>query len=499
MAHRISITLRFFVYFLVVFGLAALHWIGRKFGEPSIDQLLYHAFEAGTLALTADEALVGSFIKNVLVVPLFASGLITWADSTLNRRIKTRLAGDKTIPRFAWNWRMPALLTATAFFLMSEVSAFTYISDQTQNSGYFSEQYLPIGASEIVPRNPKNLVLIYMESIEASYSDATLFGRDLLHPLNALPGVSFGNFQQVPGTSWTVAGMVGTQCGVPLKNIFSAKIREENETNHEMNNFGNLFAHFLPGAVCLGDILQQHGYRNVFIGGASLSFAGKGRFMRDHGYDELYGREELVADGMTNELNTWGFYDDAVFGFARTKIEELYRTGRPFNLTLLTIDTHGPNGFVSPTCAARGVENFTGIVSCSAEQTAAFVGFLDKAGYLADTRVVILGDHVTMRNPLSERLEHAPQRTVFNRFVGTDLPRPNREAIVHFDLLPSILEVVGLPIGGGRLGLGYSGFGELAVPPGVDRLAHLREHLPKRSAAYSALWHTTPVGAPPVH
>lgn len=489
MKHRVRGALRFFVYFLVVFGFAAVHWFERKFGNVALEQFLYHAFEAETLALTADESLVSSFLKNVILAPVLAAGLFAWADGALSNKVKSKLPRGNTVPRLAWNGRMPTLATVTILFLMSEVSAFSYIADQVEDSSYFAEQYLPFEATRIVPREPRNLILIYLESIEATYSDAALFERDLLRPLNELPGLSFADFQQVPGTSWTTGGLVGTQCGVPLKNVFSATSTDEKTENRELNRLGKLFAQFLPRATCLGDILAQQGYRSTFIGGASSLFAGKGTFLREHGYDEVFGREELLAAGLTDELNAWGFHDDAVFAFAKRKVSELHSAGQPFNLTLLSVDTHGPDGFVSPTCAARGAEDFAAVVSCTAEQTAEFVGFLDEAGYLADTRVVIIGDHLAMRNPVTDRLQQAPERTIFNRFIGHDLPAPNRETIVHFDLLPSILHVLGMPVEGGRLGLGYSGFDEQSPTPPVDRLLQLREHLPKRSSAYAALWH----------
>ena len=47
--------------------------------------------------------------------------------------------------------------------------------------------------------------------------------------------------------------------------------------------------------------------------GANLRFAGKDVFLKSHGFDHLYGSEELksvVAD--PHYRNDWGFYDDTV-------------------------------------------------------------------------------------------------------------------------------------------------------------------------------------------
>src|SRR5690606_11663260 len=98
------------------------------------------------------------------------------------------------------------------------------------------------------------------------------------------------------------------------------------------------------------------GYRQSFIGGASTRFAGKGTFLRRHGYDEVLGVEELVwyLDD-PNYLNNWGLYDDNTFAAAANKFDELASDpSRPFNLTMLTVDTHHPIGTPSRSCTPYG-------------------------------------------------------------------------------------------------------------------------------------------------
>lgn len=85
--------------------------------------------------------------------------------------------------------------------------------------------------------------------------------------------------------------------------------------------------------------------------GANLRFAGKDVFLKSHGFDHLYGSEELksvVAD--PHYRNDWGFYDDTVLDEAWKKFEELSRSGQRFSLFTLTVDTHHPDGFISRTC-----------------------------------------------------------------------------------------------------------------------------------------------------
>ena len=484
--------LKLLTYFLVLSALSALFWVERNFGIPGVDQLLYHIVHAGEMPLTADRELVESFALWIVLLPLVAAVALTWIDRGLTRRIRARRADSPRLLR-VWSWRAPALVMATTVFLMNEVSAFSYLANLHSDSDYFADNYIPPLNATLSPGEPKNLVLIYLESVEATYGDAELFGRNLLGPLAGLPGVSFDDFQQMPGTSWTMGGLVGSQCGVPLKNVFlSARDWNSYGLSYGINEVGEMLARFLPGAVCLSDILDRYGYTNVFVGGASLGFAGKGTFLRDHAYHQAYGREELLAAGVEPELNSSGFYDDAVFAFAKAKFKELHAAGRPFNLTLLTMDAHGPDGFISRACAERGATTFTDIIDCTAAQAAEFVRFIVDSGYLADTRVVILGDHLAMRNPVYEILEQAPRRTIFNRFIADVTPTKNRETIVHFDLLPTILDFVGLRVDSGRLALGHTALGPLSEPLPEERLAQLQDELPKRSKAYLTLWHAAP-------
>lgn len=100
---------------------------------------------------------------------------------------------------------------------------------------------------------------------------------------------------QLHGTDYTIAGMVASQCGIPLFAPF------EGNASASMSSF-------FPQNICLGDILKNSGYENYFMQGANLRFAGKDVFLRSHGFDHLYGSEELkttVADPAYR--NDWGF------------------------------------------------------------------------------------------------------------------------------------------------------------------------------------------------
>jgi phosphoglycerol transferase len=283
----------------------------------------------------------------------------------------------------------------------------------------------------------------------------------------------------VPGTGFTIAALVSTQCGVPLERIGL----------FDLNTQGQAVDDFLPRATCLTDILKQHGYRNVFMGGASLKFSGKDKFLRRHHYDEAYGKDEWIAQGADpGNMNGWGLYDDDLLAHAKEKLRQLHASNKPFNLTLLTVDTHEPSGFRARDCGLRGPQQFEEVVQCSAREVADFVAFIKQSGYLADTNVVILGDHLARKNPVADQLETLPERYIFNEFISRDAMHKNREEIVHFDLLPTLLDFIGFDAQGKPLGLGFSGFGAAKARPAPDRFVQMTENLLNRSDAYLHLW-----------
>jgi phosphoglycerol transferase len=473
-------TARALTYFSAFALLCFGAWIHRFFGKPDLEQIAYHvSFDVEGLA-TSDPVLVDHFVRWCVIAPLVfvtAALVAEWYGTGL--RLRARLPARMQSYCVELCANLPRLLLASVLvYWVIDTSALRYIG---KNFGvdYFGAHYVPPQTVRLQGAHTKNLVLIYMESLEAAYADANLFGANRLAPLTQLKGASFARYRQVPGTGFTIAALVSTQCGVPLERIGL----------FDLNTQGQVVDDFLPRATCLSDILQQHGYRNVFMGGASLKFSGKDKFLRRHHYEEAYGRDEWIAQGADPaSMNGWGLYDDDLLAHAKDKLRQLHASKQPFNLTLLTVDTHEPEGFKSRHCDASGPHEFEGVVQCSARAVADFVAFVKQSGYLADTNVVILGDHLARKNPVADRLETLPERYIFNKFISRGTMQKNREELVHFDLLPTLLEFIGFDAHGKPLGLGFSGFGADEAKPAPDRYAQMTENLLNRSDTYLHLW-----------
>jgi len=459
----------FLFYFSAFCLIGFSRWVGNTFGDPSIDQILYHLHYSESAAVHMGEIFIFTLAAEVLVFPFMFGVIAGLLHGAAVRAWPSGAALVRAAPKM--------VLVAAVSVLLAGLSAFSYAAAYFAPDR-FSEQYVDPRGVPLQAGKFRNLVLIYVESLEDSYGDPRRFGKDLLAPLRTVGGQSFAAYRQAPGATWTMAGIVATQCGLPLRVYSQYDIKPQGSARS-----------FMPRAVCLGDLLQAHGFHNVFMGGAPLSFAGKGTFLRDHGYQEVHGLDEWKLSGIqANEQNEWGLYDSALFARGRARLDKLQASGQPFNLTLLTLDTHNPHGFMSPHCRGRGARDFEGIVSCASEQLAEFVGFMRDKGYLDNTVVVILGDHLAVPNPVYEKLEQGGERRIFNLFLSPQPLARNTEELLPFDMFPTLAEMIGLSIPGDRLGLGYSAVSRVEVPRPPERLKSLTFPTLSGSTAYNGLW-----------
>lgn len=303
--------------------------------------------------------------------------------------------------------------------------------------------------SKTIPHPQLNLVYIYGESLERTYFNNDAF-PDLAPEMNKLrsESVDFSHTMQLPGTDYTIAGMVASQCGIPLFAPFEG-------------NASASVSSFFPQNVCLGDILKNSGYQNYFMQGANLRFAGKDVFLRSHGFDHLYGSEELksvVADPAYR--NDWGFYDDTVLDEVWQKYEELSKSGQRFSLFTLTVDTHHPDGFVSRTCQRKKYEiggkvnQYFSAVSCSQEHIAALIEKIKASPYFKNTVIVVSSDHLAMKNTAWDYLNKQDRNNLFMIIRGD---KPQQEVVgvkrSSLDNGATVLDILG---GDNYLGLGRS-------------------------------------------
>lgn len=452
-----------FIFFIIFFGI----WLNITFGNPSFINLLYHLQFNFYGLFEADVNFLFSFIYNCLVNTFFLSIFVTLIYSKL---------------RLTFNLYFHLLVLFLSFItLFFNLNAYSFILNNFSKSSYITENYIsPIKFD--APTNKKNLILIYLESIENSYSDTKIFEKDLLKPLNieSKTSFSFKNYTQTYGSEWTIGSFVSTQCGIPLKPII-----------FDHNHIGQNINSYLPGVTCLGDILKLHGYKNIYMGGASSSFAGKGKFLSQHGYEEIYGKNEWINLGYPEKnFSNWGLYDDLLFEEAKKKILQLEKKNTLYNLTLLTLDTHHPKGFVSNFCYNMKVKNLEDIINCNSYLVRNFLDFFYENELHKNTNLVILGDHLSAANEISNKLKKINNRFIFNIFYSNDNFQKNREKMYSYSMFPTILNFLNFEFKDNKLGLGTSGINfrtNNAIIEDLDSV-QLRNKLSKYSLVYNSFW-----------
>jgi len=297
------------------------------------------------------------------------------------------------------------------------------------------EQFVP-PPSALSFEQPKNLIYFYLESLEATYFDESVF-PGLLPNLKRIreKSYSFDNIRQADSTGWTIAGMVASQCGAPL-------IRPIGGRNEATPEGG-----FFSKAVCMGDLLSNAGYTLSYMGGADLDFAGKGEFYRDHSFDVVKGLDELKHRVDPGYLTSWGLYDDSLFIFMREELDRLSSQNEPYAFYGLTLDTHHPFGHIPDSCEdlvyGDDMDPMLNAIHCSDKLVGELYDWLESTGKLENTTLVLASDHFAMRNTVWYKLEVMDRHNLL-MIVDSDLPRGNNDKIgTTLDIAPTLLTTLG--------------------------------------------------------
>ncbi|MER3547436.1 MAG: hypothetical protein C4338_07465, partial [Rhodanobacteraceae bacterium] len=298
----------------------------------------------------------------------------------------------------------------------------------------------PVTRPELMAAPGRNVVILYMESLERMYADPKVF-PGLTPNLDRLrkQGLDFSGFETFSDATYTIAGMFASQCGVPLyTSPFSAFDYAAGNNNDETT--------FQRKLVCLGDVLHAAGYRQVYMGGAPIAFSRKGLFYRLHGYDQALGLDQLEAQAGGNlPQSGWGLYDSDLFRLAMDRYRELERSGKPFNLSMITLDTHPPDGRPSPGCPAytRLANSMLQAVHCTDFLIGKFIDALAREPAWKNTAVLVMSDHLALRNdsePLYPPNYHRqPLMFVLNAGRGERAMR-----FYHMDVAPTLLHLMGV-------------------------------------------------------
>ena len=379
------------------------------------------------------------------------------------------------------------LFAYSLFLLNSTLDIFGYVRSQSEETQIYEEYYSDPRTVKITPPEKlRNLIYIYLESMETTYASADAGGTQQVNYIphltelarqnvNFSAGDSLGGAYALNGSTWTMGALFSTQAGIP----FSFPVN-----GNSMNNF----EYFAKGAVALGDILEGFGYNQEFLCGSDGDFAGRKQFFEQHGGFKVFDLFEARRQGYISALYKvwWGFEDAILFKIAKDEVLRLAGEGKPFNLTLLTVDTHHVGGYKCSLCGDEYSENLANVLVCQDKQVAEFVGWLKAQEFWDDTLVVITGDH-----PRADKILVGDagllERPVYDCFLNAKKQaRQKGRRFALIDYFPTVLSALGFEIEGDRLGLGTDLFSDRQTLSEELGLEYLNGELAKRSAFYMA-------------
>ncbi len=368
-------------------------WLVDRMSGNGIDAATVYHLQAGLQG-----AGVGDFSADI--ARFLGLALLSLLPLVLVALLRGRLA------RFRARHSAPAVSAGfAAAFAIAVVSSPLYADFQRLRGHFGPVDATGVAAQYRVPggdlaRRP-NVVWIYAESLERTYLDESVF-PGLMPRLAELvkEGLDFRDIASPEGGGWTIAGLVTSQCGIPLT-----------AARGDENSLGRMRA-FLPGAHCLGDFLKGQGYRNLFLGGADSGFAAKGRFLQQHGFDEVRDLAHYRQAGIAPEhFSNWGLHDDVLLEDAFDTFLQLSAAGTPFMLNALTMDTHHPAGHLPEACRDVRYDSPLGdigllhAIKCSDMLIARLIERIRASDYADDTLIVLASDHLAMPNHLSHVLK----------------------------------------------------------------------------------------------
>ena len=478
----------------------------KAFGDSQIDEIVFYIStgladgQSGSIVdAVRDNVLFAGILFFVLLLPVvdfYRDKIRVHFDMSLFGRARTINFNPSRIPLWFKITYASIVFVISLAILLQSFGVFSYLKSLTEKSTLYEEHYVdPKTAKLEFPDKKRNLIYIYLESMENTNASRVHGGQteqSTIPELESLAldprNVSFshtssglGGALPAQGTTWTVGGMIAQSSGIPLK------VNVMGDTQNSMDKVNK----FLPGAYTLGDILKTNGYNQTFIMGSRASFGGRDKLLTQHGSYQIQDYAYAQESGMIapDYGVWWGYEDKKLFSFAKEELTRLSGLDVPFNLQLLTVDTHFTDGYMDETCTQSFEAQYANVHACSSKQVGEFLSWVRKQPFYENTTIVLSGDHLGMQTGYYDELITTPdyQRTIYNVFINPAV-RPAKQFERQFstmDMYPSTLAAMGVRIPNDRLGLGTNLFADkqtlVEQYGGIDQL---NQELSKRSTYY---------------
>ena len=377
------------------------------------------------------------------------------------------------------------ILLGSLIFALYAIGVFEYEINLFKQTKIYDKYYVDGNGVDITfPDKKQNLIFIYMESMETTNASINNGGAQKVSYIpnlenyalkydNFSSGEKLGGFVPVSGTTYTLAGMISQNSGVNFKlpiNIMDKNIVKMN------------------GVYALGDVLVDNGYKNYLMMGSQAIFASRDKYFKNHGNYEIFDYTYAINNELIPKdyLVWWGYEDNKLFEFAKNKLKDISKEEQPFNLTLLTADTHFTDGYLDSECDTPFDKKYANVMHCSDKMINNFITWVMEQDFYKNTTIVLVGDHLTMQSSFYDDIDKNYTRSVYNVFINSRVKSDTTKnrMFSSMDIYPTTLASLGVKIDGDRLGLGTNMYSNKKTLMEELGYKYVSNELKKRSSFY---------------
>lgn len=377
------------------------------------------------------------------------------------------------------------ILLGSIIFTLYAIGVFEYEINLFKQTKIYDKYYVDGNGVDITfPDKKQNLIFIYMESMETTNASINNGGAQKVSYIpnlenyalkydNFSSGEKLGGFVPVSGTTYTLAGMISQNSGVNFK--LPINIMDKNMV--KMN-----------GVYALGDVLVDNGYKNYLMMGSQAIFASRDKYFKNHGNYEIFDYTYAINNELIPKdyLVWWGYEDNKLFEFAKNKLKDISKEEQPFNLTLLTADTHFTDGYLDSECDTPFDKKYANVMHCSDKMINNFITWVMEQDFYKNTTIVLVGDHLTMQSSFYDDIDKNYTRSVYNVFINSRVKSDTTKnrMFSSMDIYPTTLASLGVKIDGDRLGLGTNMYSNKKTLMEELGYKYVSNELKKRSSFY---------------
>ena len=352
-------------------------------------------------------------------------------------------------------------LVISLLCLIRTVHLDEYIINSFKKTDIYEKYYVnPNEVKVTLPDEKRNLIIIYLESMESSLfssENGGAFDNSIIPELEdvAINNFSFSNTEKLGGsytltkTSFTAASLTASTTGTPINiKLFDGY----SDKKPFMNNIKSL-----------GDILSENGYNLELMQGSGIEFSAIDLYAKYNGnykiFDDATAKEKGLID--KDYFVWWGMEDKKVLEFSKDELTNLSKEDKPFLFVMFTMDTHFKDGYLDKSCKTPFKEQLANSYNCSSSMINDYLNWLSEQDFYKDTTIILLGDHQVMQDSFySDHKDY--KRVNYNVFINSQNTTDNNKnrEFSMFDMYPTILSSIGANIEGNKLGFGVNLFSD---------------------------------------